>query len=332
MTAESTIEGILIIPRIKVQNANAISSPMTWGFPAITAFVGLMQALDRKLPESMELMLERVGVICHHFEPQVTEGGYTRAFRLTRNPVGKDGSTSAIAEEGRAHLEISLVFGVAGPALAEGNGELKIIADDVAHILSGMRVAGGSVIPRMKRSNWQHQPSLIRIDESENEWQQQFRKIRRQLLPGFALVSRQDLLEKRLQDMRSEQPDATALDAWLDLSRLHVYPETADGVEEESAESGRKDLNWQVRRPPGWIVPIPVGYGALSDLYPPGQVARARDNSTPFRFVETLYSIGEWVSPHRLKTIDDLLWVSDADPDSGIYQCSNPYGGRRRCA
>jgi CRISPR-associated protein Csy2 len=31
---------LLVVPRVRVQNANAISSPMTWGFPAITAAVG----------------------------------------------------------------------------------------------------------------------------------------------------------------------------------------------------------------------------------------------------------------------------------------------------
>lgn len=41
--------GLLIIPHLRVQNANAISSPLTWGFPAISAFIGLMQAVERKL-------------------------------------------------------------------------------------------------------------------------------------------------------------------------------------------------------------------------------------------------------------------------------------------
>ena len=38
---------LLLVPHLQVQNANAISSPMTWGFPSITAFVGLMAALER---------------------------------------------------------------------------------------------------------------------------------------------------------------------------------------------------------------------------------------------------------------------------------------------
>ena len=78
-------EAVLVLPRLRVQNANAISSPMTWGFPSITAFIGLMHALARHLQPASGLEFRGVGVICHDFEAQVTEGGYTHAFRQTRH-------------------------------------------------------------------------------------------------------------------------------------------------------------------------------------------------------------------------------------------------------
>ncbi len=40
---------ILKLPHIKIQNANALSSPYTIGFPAMTAWLGFMHALERKL-------------------------------------------------------------------------------------------------------------------------------------------------------------------------------------------------------------------------------------------------------------------------------------------
>ena len=70
---------------------------------------------------------------------------------------------------------------------------------------------------------------------------------------------------------------------------------------------------------------MPVGYGALSPLYPAGSVANARDAHTPFRFVESLYSLGEWVSPHRLHDVAQLLWYADDDTASGLYRCRNDY-------
>lgn len=105
-------DALLVLPRLRIQNANAISSPLTWGFPSMTAFIGLMQAVERKLPDDIALAFTAVGVVCHDFQAQATRGGFTHSFHLTRNPVDKDGSTAAIVEEGRIHLDVTLVFGV----------------------------------------------------------------------------------------------------------------------------------------------------------------------------------------------------------------------------
>jgi CRISPR-associated protein Csy2 len=68
-----------------------------------------------------------------------------------------------------------------------------------------------------------------------------------------------------------------------------------------------------------------VGYGALGELHAGGTVAHARDATTPFRFVESLYSMGEWIGPHRLHAPKDLLWYADSRPDEGLYRCRNDY-------
>ena len=105
-------QAILVLPHLRIQNANAIGSPLTHGFPSITAFTGLMWALERKLAQAgVPLQLHGVGVVCHHHQEQVMQG-YVRSFNLTRNPVDKDGSTAAIVEEGRMHLQITLVLTV----------------------------------------------------------------------------------------------------------------------------------------------------------------------------------------------------------------------------
>ena len=59
-----------------------------------------------------------------------------------------------------------------------------------------------------------------------------------------------------------------------------------------------------------------MGFAALSTLQAPGTVSGARDMRTPFRFVETVWSMGQWVSPHRLKQLSDLVWAPDNDHDS----------------
>ena len=75
-------------------------------------------------------------------------------------------------------------------------------------------------------------------------------------------------------------------------------------------------------------MPIPVGFSALSELLPAGEVQSARDRETPFRFVESLYSIGQWISPHRLDNAAQLLWYASTDPAAGLYRCRNDFASR----
>ena len=319
------INHLLVLPRLRVQNANAISGPLTWGFPAITAFTGFMQALERKLGADSALNFNAIGVICHAFEPQTTEGGFTRAFRLTRNPVNADGSSAALVEEGRAHLDISLVLGVFSQKLTEADEATRQqTAQRVADAVAGMRLAGGSVMPalpgigagaRRRRPELLPWPLAYRADQAELAWH----RLRQRWLPGFALVSRDDLLAARWAELQAQAPRATLLEAWLDASRLNHRAVRLNGPEEPER------VAWQRDARPGWIVPMPVGYAALSELHAPGTVAGARDRETPFRFVESVYSLGQWVSPHRLHSAQDLLWWSDFDADAGLYRCRNAY-------
>ncbi|XGA80449.1 type I-F CRISPR-associated protein Csy2 [Halomonas sp. CH40] len=317
----SNVSNLLVLPRLRVQNANAISSPMTWGFPAMSAFVGLMHALERKLcAAGTNIAFEQVGVICHDFEAQATEGGYIRGFHLTRNPIDKTGGTAAIVEEGRIHLDITLVFAVDTAADENERGQ---IVEKVAETVAGMRIAGGSVVPNRSVPSYKQRPQWVSLDDDEDKRQKQFAKLKRRWLPGFALTLRDDYLTEHLQTLQQHNPEASLLDAWLDLSRLNH-----DCILENEGEPNEKPV-WQVRRPyRGWLVPIPVGYGAISELFQPGDVANARDASTHFRFVESLYSMGEWVSPHRMKQPEDLLWYLDNDVDAGLYRLNNDYQHR----
>ncbi len=327
-TEQPMLPALLVVPRLRIQNANAISSPLTWGFPSISAFVGCMHALERKVRSSTGLEFRKVGVVCHHFEAQATRGGFTRSFHLTRNPVDKDGGSAAIVEEGRIHLEVSLVFDVRVSIDHVSDAQRRMLVGQVAQALAGMRVAGGSVMPSAFVSGPQPrrlaQPSLDLLHDDVEERIKAFRRLSRRLLPGFALVSRDDLLQARLAEMRQADGSASVLDAWLSLSRL---THRARRVVAQNKATGEpvETFEWTAERPKGWIVPIPVGYSALSALHAPGEVARARDGVTPFRFVESAYSVGQWVSPHRLAEPADMLWFNEHDEASGQYRCVNEY-------
>jgi CRISPR-associated protein Csy2 len=323
-------EHLLVFPRIKVQNANAISSPLTHGFPAMSAFLGLMWALERKTSaQGLDVLFNAVGVVCHGYQEQVSHAGFEHSFCLTRNPTldrdrikqdGKIKKPDAIVEEGRIHLDISLVFAVQSETLSNHmeRGQTKAadaIAAKIHEHLEQMHVAGGSVLPTIPLSP-RHTPYVAPLIGTDEKQQEVFNRAKLRLLPGFILVARDDLLEARHAQMCKQDPNASRLDAWLSLSRFNWRYMTPPD---------KKTAEWKHDNPGGWLRPIPVGYGALSEPHTPGTVASARDGKTPFCFVESLYSIGEWISPHRLRTPQDLLWYAEHVPDTGLYRCRNDY-------
>ena len=308
-----SINHLLVLPRLQIQNANTISSSLTYGFPAITAFLGFMWALERKLKqcgqEFEDIELNNIGVVCHDYQEQVSQAGFTKSFNLTRNPVDKTGATSAINEEGRIHLNISLIIGIYNDAW-ENNEPLKqqqILK--IAEVVNQMRIAGGTIIPPQHPQLKRYQAKVYLPKDTDY--------LKKQLLPGFALVCRDDLLDSRHRELLAKDDQATRLDAWLSLCRINWRYN-------EQANDGKGE--WQHDRAGlGWVVPIPVGYGALTELQPAGTVVSARDNTTPFRFVESLYSIGQWVSPLKINNIEQLLWYSSADTEQGLYRCYNQF-------
>jgi CRISPR-associated protein Csy2 len=54
-------------------------------------------------------------------------------------------------------------------------------------------------------------------------------------------------------------------------------------------------------------------------------VRNARDATVPLRFVESVYSLGEWISPHRLTGLGQLLWHAETDEAKGLHRCRNGY-------
>ena len=79
------------------------------------------------------------------------------------------------------------------------------------------------------------------------------------------------------------------------------------------APNDKTDSDWEHRpKPkPGYLVPIMVGYKAISSVYPAGNVKNTRDTDTPVCFVEAAHSVGEWKGIHRIKSMEELnacLW------------------------
>jgi len=300
------MEAIIVIRNIVVENANAIAG-QTWGFPAMSHFLGFMHALQRRLPTNSklnmtDLKLNACGVICHQHEVQAYQAsGYSEhVFSLTRNPLTKDARSPSFVEEGRMHMTVSLLISV--ETLPTLNEELEIpqLENEIKQQVESQRLAGGTItsITSVK---------VKAVPDGTDAQEKQANFWLRTLLPGFALVERSDLLTE--QSKLFSDSDNPELEAWLESSILHV-----------DAEKKVKPRPYS-----GWIKPIPVGYKAVSPLYPAGEVARSRDSVTPVCFVETIYSLGEWISPHRIKRFEDLMWSYTTESNPTHYVCNNSY-------
>lgn len=293
-----SIEQILILPHIKVHNANALSSPFTIGFPAVTGFLGAVHALQRKVnAKGLNVNFDAVGIISHDANLQTYKGtnDFVHSIVGTGNPLDKTGSRSAFIEEARIHLDISLVVKFTGIEL-EQRDELT---DLVNESLSGhMKVAGGDAFSH-------HNAQIHIIDTNEAG---SLQKLQRQLMPGYALVERRDLMQSAMEEGQD------ALDSLIDYLAVHNNCEVT--LDETAQE---EKIKWvSKRKVSGWVVPIATGFQGISDL---GQAKNQRDEETPHRFAESVVTLGEFKMPHRINNLDQLFWRYEFEENNNLYLC-----------
>lgn len=203
----------ILINRIQVQNANAIAG-FTWGFPAITHFLGFVQNLSRKLADTkyyQDITLDGCALAAHEHQAH-TFGRYERRFIQSRNPpyLKKDvdkvvaGKASAIIEEGKMNMTVSLLIECHSNI---GNREEEFLKWLKKACLL-QRMAGGTIL------------GIANIQLHKPENSRDIINITRKLLPGFVLMDRSSYLESHYNDLLEDNPDAELLDAWLDFSTL----------------------------------------------------------------------------------------------------------------
>jgi CRISPR-associated protein Csy2 len=292
-------KNLLLLPKIKIHNANALSSPYTIGFPAMTAWLGFIHALQRKLNSQGydELEFKSVAVVSHKFDLQTYKGtgDFVNSIVGTGNPLDKDGSRSAFIEEARVHLTVSLLVEY------EGNEEEldePEFVDVLENLLNRMKVAGGDILGFESTSIY-----CIESDDDDSR-----DRCLRQLMPGYALIERRELMKECMAN------GADAIDAMLE----HLTVKHSCDVSEEG------DVSWRSqRKAAGWIVPIATGFQGISEL---GEAKNQRDPDTLHRFAESVVTLGEFVMPHRIKSLDEILWHYHVDLNKNLYLCQQNNG------
>ncbi|WP_445777287.1 type I-F CRISPR-associated protein Csy2 [Shewanella sp.] len=303
----------LVLSHIDVQNANSIAG-FTWGFPAITGFLGFTHALNRKISQQFggeyDTALTGCAVISHKYQNKVYQPKQYAdlEFIQSRNPPvlekNKNGKKVPVIEEGKMNLTVSLVVELDKQLLLTDE-LIKQFEQTILGYCYQLRLAGGSIL-NIK------QAKLLSANTNEQK-AMMLKKIKRLTMPGFVLLDQSTYLQDHYQELlrkhnaNDEQP--TLLDAWLDFCALKskAIPKLVEDQTEPNAETNA-DWYYQPKPKNGYLVPLMTGYKAISQVYEEGQVANTRDKTTPSCFVEAIHSVGEWKGVHSLTSIDSVIW------------------------
>ena len=289
----------LLIPHLKVINATAISSTYTIGFPAMTAFMGAIHALQRKVTQDerlKEVRLSKMAVSCHSCMLQTYKGPGDYDFSIigTSNPLKRKGQSferPPFIEEGRVHLDVSLLVQCDN---VHGD-DVDFFVERVKNTLRKMKLAGGDILDFGK---------LECMDSSSGEPETE-KKILHSLMPGYVLIERKDLLEK---EMVAGFDGMEALLSYL-------------AIEHTAEDDGFQGVRWTSKRKEGgWLVPISVGFKGITPL---GKVKEQRNPDANHVFAEPLVTLGEFKMAYRFKHIADILWHYEYDENQQLYICKN---------
>lgn len=287
------MSSLILLRRVRIENANAVAG-LTWGFPAITHFMGFSHALSRRLTEKHGLHIDGCAVVSHEHQIHAHTSGRDYQFALTRNPLTREAKTASFNEEGRMHLTVSLLLECHGE-IPNGEYGQRDLAEFLSQICPTLRLAGGIIVDIQNISVMAMPVSV-----------QEMGRLQWQLMPGFALRDRSSWLGEHHQTLLENNPDATLLDAWLDFASMKMQAEMPD--KGDIQEGVPASWHYVPKPKPGYLVPLMTGYQRISELYAPGVVANARDAETPFAFTEAVYGVGEWCGLHRIRSLEDIFW------------------------
>lgn len=294
------MKSYLLIRHMLVHHANAMSSTLTIGVPAVTAWMGAVHALERKVRQKKpwkNIAFNGAGISFHRCSLQVHKGVGDSCYSIigTANPLRKKGAAferPPFIEEPRIHLDISLLVEVEG---LDGDNDEAFLTR-VQQLLPSMKMAGGDILSIKE----------TRLCYADTDHPREEKKILAALMPGFVLIERADLIRQMTEE------GADSLQALLDYLKITRTAQRNDNGDVTGWDYSRKGN--------GWIVPISVGFKGISEL---GKVKNQRDPSTPHQFVENAVTLGEFRMPYRFDHVDDILWHYEYDSKNSLYLCSN---------
>lgn len=286
-----------LIPRMKVQGANAVANAWILNHAPISAAVLFGHAVGRRLQEPVQ----GVGYIHHHAEhlgemPN-KKGQYEYLPQQRRASVfidkndydSKNKRVLSLQPTASCHLTMSLILAF---------DESIIDPNDLNDALYGGRFAGGQITGH-------GEPQLFE-DESE---------LRASLPLGYWLIERMDLisvdepLESLLETLYPEVPDRPKM---KDAATSSADIEDDSASEEDHLDDPKENQGEHASSDRAWLVPTTLGYAAIT---PFDQRAHVRgDPGTAHAFCEPLVGLVQY--RHTRQTPSELplwrhQWLSD---------------------
>ena len=231
MSERSVMSYYIVLPHLNIRNANALSSPFTIGFPAMTSWLGAVHALQRKLNQVdfPGLKFNAVGVVCHHIDLQTIGDKFERSIVNMKTPLKskptkespENTKPASFIAEPRCHLDVSLVveWTIDDPDDRFAALNRDDLPQAIQNTLPMMKVASGDLLEF-------GQPRIETTHEEKDE-----KRLMRSLMPGYALKERRDLM---LAAMNKHQD---ALDALLDGLAIKWRSEV-------DAKTGQGTMDW----------------------------------------------------------------------------------------
>ena len=269
----------VLLERIQVQAANAIVG-VTYGYPAITHFLGFTHALSRKLKADSQMGFTGCAIISHQHTLKTHIRYGDNNFIQSKCPpstlMDKGGDahkTPPIIEEGKMDLTVSLLLECDGMLSSqdEEQSQLKIL---LQALIPTLRLAGGSIVD-------------VGAVHLLGEYPQITTFLKQKLLPAYFLIDQSDALLTRL-DL-DETSSNQVFDTWLAHFGLHYEVKESTQMATNNKSQG---VAWVLQdKPSAWLVPLAVGYKGITPVLDAGSVANSRDVESPFVFTEMYFGL-----------------------------------------
>ena len=274
----------ILVSNLKIEGANAASSNITIGFPAITAWMGMVHAWERKLwqmvPDIISPVFEAVGISCRKFNLQTYKDktSWIATIPNRRKPMEYRNSKyahAAIIDEPKADMTVDLILSLE----KDENQNYEDIVESLPDVIAQSRAVGGYIVST---------PDILAMSiEDDEDLKEMNRRFIAKMMPGFALIDRSDLLEE-------------------DNSLGHMLDILSVQTSQIKDENGNTYMTPPVRNISGWIVPIVTGFRRLNE--PTKPIKNERAIQFKHCFVEPAITLGEFKMVNQIKDIRHMLW------------------------